>query len=122
MVKDLNLLCSHLLPSTKSSEQVKEKNSYGDHGRLDTERKNAGGHSGLQVDIDCHDHLSKEDEATDEQDLIFAFCGQRSPKPRQQEENARNHLRQFARQILPRGVGDSVESGYQTIHGMVGKI
>jgi hypothetical protein len=75
-VKVLNLLCSHLLPGIKSSEQAKKENNPRDQGHLDTQRKNAGGHSWLQVDIDGHGHLGREDEATDQQDLIFAFRGQ----------------------------------------------
>src|SRR5271165_886288 len=76
-----SLLCSPLLPNSKSSEQSEEENDKRNHRWLDTERKNASRHLRLQVDIDCHAHLSKEDRTRDQQELISAFCGQRSSKP-----------------------------------------
>lgn len=89
-------LCSQLLPKVKGHEQVKEEDKAGNEWQFDAERKDACRNRRLQVDIDCHDHLSPEEESCDEQDSIFAFWGQRSPKPRQQEEDACEHLRQLA--------------------------
>lgn len=59
--------CSaQLLPDIKSSEQSEEENGTGNHRRLDAERKNAGGHCRLQMDIDGHAHLAEEEQAGDQ--------------------------------------------------------
>ena len=70
-----------LFPRIKSSEQSKEKDRDRNYRRLDAERKDVSRHPGLQVDVDRDEHLNEEDEARDQQDLIFASYGERSPKP-----------------------------------------
>ena len=90
------ILCSPFFPNSKRSEQSEEENDSGNHRWLDTERKNVGGHLGLQVDIDCHAHLCNDDRTRDQEELISGFRGQRSPKPWQQEQAPDDHLHQFA--------------------------
>ena len=77
----LSLLRMQLLPRIKSSEQAKEEDRDRNYRRLDAERKNVSRHPGLQVDVECDEHLNEEDEARGQQDLIFASYGERSPKP-----------------------------------------
>ncbi len=64
----LNLPCERFVPAfpnSKCSEQSEEENDNGNHRWLDAERKNAGRHLRLQVDIDCHAHLNNEDRTRD---------------------------------------------------------
>jgi hypothetical protein len=85
-----------LLPDIKSSEQSEEQNDTGNHRWLDAERKNAGGHCRLQLDIDGYAHLAEEEQARDQEELIFSLCGQRSPNPWQQKEDSGHHFRYLA--------------------------
>ena len=86
-----------LPPKSKSSEEVEKENDAGNHGCLNTKRKNAGRHAGLQVDIDCHGHLRDEEQTRDQEEGLSGLCGERSSQPWKQEEDACNHFRHFAR-------------------------
>jgi hypothetical protein len=90
------LPCLPLLPDSECVEASQKENDDGNDWRLDAERKYCGRYGGLQLDVDGDGHLCEEEEGCEQQECVLGFDGQRSGKPREQEENAREHFADFA--------------------------
>jgi hypothetical protein len=84
------------LPGGESGDEAKEKDDDGDDGRLEAKGENAGGDSGLKVDVDGYEHLDDDHEGGEQKDGLSVLLGKGTAERWQEEEEAGDHFADFA--------------------------